>query len=81
MNSCFMKKTVSEIQSIVFSGGSVIVDANDYSASILQSIAFTAKSHGGHVTIKHASNLSTSQCKSIAFSGGGHGIVTFDFTE
>lgn len=76
-----MKKTASEIQSIVFSGGSVIVDAKDYSASSLQSIAFTAKSHGGHVTIKHASNLTTSQCKSIAFSGGGHGIVTFDFTD
>lgn len=76
-----MKKTASEIQSIVFSGGSVIVDARDYTASSLQSIAFIAKSHGGHVTITHSSALSTSQCKSIAFSGGGHGIVTFDFTD
>ena len=76
-----MKKTASELQSIVFSGGSVIVDAKDYPASSLQTIAFTAKSHGGHVTIKHASLLTTSQCKIIAYSGGGHGIVTFDFTE
>ncbi len=76
-----MKKTASEIQSIVFSGGSVIVDAKDYPPSSLLSIAFTAKSHGGHVTIKHASILSISQCKSIAFSGGGQGNVIFDFTD
>lgn len=76
-----MKKTVLELQSIVFSGGSVIVDATEYSASTLQSIAFTAKTHGAQVTIRKASCLTTSQCKSIAFSGGGHGVVTFDFTE
>ena len=76
-----MKKTAMELQSIVFSGGSVIVDANDYPASSLQSIAFTAKSHGAQLTIKHASILSTSQCYSIAFSGGGHGVVVFDFTD
>ena len=76
-----MKKTAMELQSIVFSGGSVIVDANDYPASSLQSIAFTAKSHGAQLTIKHASILSTSQCNSIAFSGGGHGVVVFDFTD
>lgn len=76
-----MKKTVSELQSIVFSGGSVIVEAKNYTASELQSIAFTAKSHGAQVTIRHASILTTSQCKSIAFSGGGHGNVTFDFID
>ncbi len=76
-----MKKTTSELQSIVFSGGSVIVNAQNYTASELQSIVFTAKSHGAQVTIRHASSLTTSQCKSISFSGGGHGIVTFDFTD
>jgi hypothetical protein len=76
-----MKKTTSELQSILLSGGSVIVDANDYTASSLQAIAHTANSYGAHITIKHASVFSTSQCKSIAFSGGGHGVVTFDFTD
>lgn len=73
--------TFSEIQSIVFTGGSVILDANDFTALSLQNIAFVAKSHGARITIKHASRLTSSQCKSIAFSGGGQGVVTFDFSE
>ncbi len=76
-----MTKTSMELQSLVFSGGSIIIDAKDYQVSSLQSIAFTAKSHGAQVIIKHASILSISQCKSIAFSGGGHGVVVFDFTD
>lgn len=76
-----MKKTPSELQSIAFSGGSLIVDAYDYAPSSLQSIAYTAKSHGAQITIRHASRLSTSVCKSIAFSSGGQGNVIFDFTE
>lgn len=76
-----MKKTTSELQSIAFSGGSLIVDATDYAPSSLQSIVYTAKSHGAKVTIKHANKLTTSACKSIAFSGGGQGNVIFDFTE
>lgn len=73
--------TFSEIQSIVFTGGSVILDANDFTALSLQNIAFVAKSHGAKIIIKHASQLTASQCKSIAFSGGGQGVVTFDFCE
>ena len=73
--------TAVELQSIVFSGGSVIIDASQYSVTSLQAIAFVAKSHGAKMTIKHASKLTVSQCKSIAFSGGGQGNVTFDFTE
>jgi len=62
-----MKKTTSELQSIAFSGGSLIVDATDYATSSLQSIVYTAKSHGAKVTIKHANKLTTSACKSIAY--------------
>lgn len=76
-----MKKTALELQSIAFSGGSLIVDAADYTLSSLQSIVYTATSHGAQVTIRHANKLSTSVCKSIAFSGGGQGNVVFDFTE
>ena len=73
--------TVSEIQSIVFTGGSVILSAKNFTAADLQHFAFIAKSHGAKITIKHATILTTSQCKSIAFSGGGQGVVTFDFSE
>jgi len=73
--------TTSELQSIVFSGGSIIIDARKYTIASLQTIAFVAKTHEAKVTIKHASGLSVQQCKDIAFSGGGQGIITFDFTE
>ena len=73
--------TTSELQALVFVGGSIIIDANQYTPSALQSIVFSAKSHGAKVIIKHASSLTATQCRSIAFSGGGQGNVTFDFTD
>ena len=73
--------TTSELQSLVFAGGSIIIDAGDYSVSALQSIVYSAKSHGAKITIKHASKLTATQCRTIAFSGGGQGNVTFDFTD
>lgn len=76
-----MKKSTLELQSIVFSGGSIIVDAKVYPASTLQSVVSTAKSHGAQVTIRHASVYTLAQCKSLTISGGGHGVVVFDFTE
>lgn len=76
-----MKKTPSELQSIVFSGGSIIINANDYTPSTLQTIVFSAKSHGAKVMIKHANALTGAQCRSLAFFGGGQGNVTFDFTD
>ena len=73
--------TTSQLQSLVFTGGSIIVDANDLTASSLQSIAFTAKTHNSIIVIKNASKLTSSQCNSIAFSGGQKGNIVFDFTE
>lgn len=73
--------TTSQLQSLVFTGGSIIVDANNLTASSLQSIALTAKAHNSIVVIKNASKLSSSQCNSIAFSGGQKGNIIFDFTE
>ena len=73
--------TTSELQALVFAGGSIIIDAGDYSVSALQSIVYSAKSHGAKITIKHASKLTATQCRTIAFSGGGQGNVTFDFTD
>ena len=73
--------TTSELQALVFAGGSIIIDAAKVNASAIQSIVFSAKSHGAKVTIKNASKLTATQCRSIAFSGGGQGNVTFDFTD
>lgn len=73
--------TTSELQALVFAGGSIIIDARNYTSSSIQSIVYSAKTHGAKVTIKHASQLTATQCRSIAFSGGGQGNVTFDFTD
>lgn len=76
-----MHMTTSELQALVFAGGSIIIDAGNYTPAAIQSIVFSAKSHGAKVTIRHASKLTATQCRSIAFSGGGQGNVTFDFTD
>lgn len=73
--------TASQLQSLVFTGGSIIVDANNLTASSLQSLAFTAKTHNSLVIIKHANKLTAPQCNSIAFAGGQKGNIIFDFTE
>lgn len=75
-----MKKSATEIQAILFSGGSVIVDATDYPALSLRGLAVVAKSHGANITIRNAQKLSTLECKNIALASGGQGIITFDFT-
>ena len=76
-----MYMTTSELQALVFAGGSIIIDAEKVTVTAIQSIVFSAKSHGAKVTIKHASKLTATQCRSIAFSSGGQGNVTFDFTD
>lgn len=76
-----MVKSVSDIKSIVFTGGSVVISACDYTISDLKSIVFVAKSHNAKIIIKNADKLTTNDCKSIAFSNGGCGNVFFDFTK
>lgn len=73
--------TTLQLQSLVYTGGSIIVDANNLTASSLQSIAYTAKTHNSLVIIKHANKLTALQCNAIAFSGGQKGNIIFDFTE
>ncbi|MCM1078514.1 MAG: hypothetical protein NC344_00005 [Bacteroidales bacterium] len=73
--------TASDIKSIVFTGGSIIIDAKNYTVSDLRSIAFTAKSKNVKVIIRNASVLTASDCKLIAFSNGGLGNVFLDFTK
>lgn len=73
--------TATQLQSLVYTGGSIVVDANNLTASSLQSIAFTAKTHNSLVIIKHAQKLTSLQCNAIAFAGGQKGNVIFDFTE
>ena len=70
--------TTSSLQSIAHSGGSVIVNAGDFTVSSLQSIAHAGQATGAELIIKEASRLTSSSCQSIASANPGH--VTFDFT-
>ncbi len=76
-----IKKTVSDLRWIVFMGGSLVINAKDYKVSEIKSIVFTAKHHNAKVFIKNAICLTTEDCKSIAFTGGKDGNVTFDFSD
>ena len=70
--------TISSLQSIAHSGGSVIVDAGNFTTSSLKSIAYAGQATGAELIIKGASGLTSSSCQSIASANPGH--VTFDFT-
>ena len=72
MNSLLLK-------TILMNGGSIVVNANDYSSLELKSLAMEAKANNAKLHIKHADTLSSLACKSIAMSGG-KGNVIFDFT-
>ena len=72
--------TSTDLKSILFQGGDIVINADQFPVFEIRSMAFTAKGHGGHIYIKSASKLTVLDCKAIAFSGG-RGTVTFDFSE
>lgn len=73
-----MKKSITELKSILFIGGNIIVKSDDYTVSELKNLAFTAKSKKASILIKNASILTVYECKSIAFINPNY--VTFDFS-
>ncbi len=76
-----MKKSVSDLRAIVFNGGSIIINVQDYTVSDIKGIVFTAKHKSAKVYLKGAINLTTNDCRSIAFSAGSDANVIFDFTD
>lgn len=73
-----MKKTFSQLKEIAFTGGSIVLSAEDYTTSQIKEVVFAGKSKGCTVTIRNANKFTTTQCKEIAFVNPGH--VTFDFS-
>lgn len=74
------KVNILELRSIVVAGGSVIVDASNYSTLELRSLAVASKYNGGKVVIQKAYLLNSIDCRSIAVAGDP-GNVIFNFTE
>lgn len=74
-----MNKTALEIKQLLFIGGNIIIDANDYTILQMKNFAFVAKSKGASVTIRNAHILNSMQCKAIAFINPT-GII-FDFSK
>lgn len=73
-------KTTLDLQSIISSGGSVVVDAGRKTTLDLKSLAIAAKISGTTLILKNASRKTTLDCKVIAIAGG-KGTVIFDFSE
>lgn len=73
-----MKKHSFELKSIIFVGGNIIVNSDDYTVSELKEIAFSAKYKKVRITIKNAVKLSVNDCKAIAFINPN--CITFDFS-
>lgn len=69
--------TVSSLQAIASAGGSVIVNASEFTVSSLRSIASAGKASRAKLIIKDASKLTISSCQSIASANPGY--VIFDF--
>lgn len=70
--------TVSALENIMRTGGSVIVDATIPVVS-LESVAKAGVGTGCTLTVKHANSLTATACESIAKCNPGH--VIFDFTD
>lgn len=75
-----MKKSVTELRSIVAMGGSIIVNAGDYSVLELRSIASSTTADGGEMFIMDAVKLSYMECRAIV-SAGIKGCVILDFAN
>ena len=72
--------TALNLRTILLSGGNVIVNSMSFSALELRSLALAAKTGGGTLLIKNATDKNSLECRSIALAGG-KGVVTFDFTN
>ena len=72
-----MLHTVVDLRSIAASGGGMLLDARKFNVVELRSIAASANSGGGQITLLHVSGLNVVELRSIAASGGGR--VVFDF--
>lgn len=70
--------SVIDFKGIAKAGGSIILNAQYFSALDLKSIAADGKEFGADIIIKGASKFSALDCRSIAGANPGH--VTFDFT-
>ena len=76
-----MKKAVSDLKAIVFNGGSIIINVQDYTVSDIKGIVFCAKYKNSKVILKGSINLTSNDCRSIAFIAGKDADVIFDFTD
>lgn len=70
--------TALDLRGIAGAGGTIILNAQNYSALDLRGIAAAGKEKGTNLVIKNASKFSALDCRGIASSNPGH--VTFDFT-
>lgn len=61
-----------QIEALAFAGASLKLEANRYTASQLQSIAFIVKNKGNTLTLTKTNSLSSQQLLSLAFAGSGH---------
>lgn len=71
-----MKKTTTDIKDIVVCGGSVILDAGEYSIADLRDIAVVCRGKETKLILKNAKEKSTYDLKQLAVFG----CVTFDLT-
>lgn len=67
-----------DLKGIAKAGGSIILNAQNFSALDLKGIAEAGKESGADLIIKGAAKFSALDCKGIASKNPGH--VTFDFT-
>ncbi|WP_250674855.1 hypothetical protein LZ906_006660 [Paraclostridium ghonii] len=71
-----MKKTTVDVKDIVLCGGSVILDATEYTISNLKDIALVCRSKGTTLILKNAKQKTTYDLKQLALLG----CITFDLT-
>ena len=65
------------LQTVASAGGSVIVDANNFNAIQLQTIAKAGKAKGATLIINNASVLNVFECQAIASNNPGYVIFNF----
>lgn len=69
--------TVLDLKGIAGAGGSIILNAQNYTPLDLKGIASVGKQSGATLIIKGANKLTSLDCKGIASCNPGH--VIFDF--
>ncbi|STQ89317.1 hypothetical protein [Iodobacter fluviatilis] len=74
-----MALSVLDLKGIAVSGGGMILDARQFTALDLNSIAASASGKKAQIVLKNLQGKSALDLKGIAASGNG--CVVFDFTE